>query len=400
MKKVKTILFTLVMILVVFGVIVAILRWKSLERTKKLEREVQVIERVLDTSKKISQKWEEGATSSEWKDIGKYCPDLQLKDIVDISYSKCNSEFLNCYLENNSSLGIIKNSKGKYYSVLSRQNSLEENISAFSLRVQVKLDDSVYNIDLEDTCRDTYLPRKSYGYKTKTSPKRKFDWTWDNFNRNIYVDKFLVTNREVNEWIETLGLNIEKKFPLERPSVFLSLDEMKKYCAFKGKSLASAQVVEAASFYPSGSSDKAGRTLIRYDYPWTRRSGDSFLFKMKRDSDLPLTKFDCEKAYVQDCFEVTPFISHMTKSSSWSGIFQVMGGPFEAYENSLEPKENLRASSFYFPAQSSVHMLGEKLYWDGVAHLDKNIDWKKEKPSGVDGRSLEIGFRCMRNMYE
>ncbi len=400
MKKVKTVLFTLLMITVVFGVIMAFFRWKSIQSIRELDREVQVIDEVIKSSKKISQKWVEGASSSEWNNIDKYCPQLNLKDKVDISYSQCNSIFLNCFLKNNKNLNAMSVSANKYYSLVSRQKSLEEGIANFATRVTLQYGHEKFNLDLEDICRDTYLPPKSYGYKTEDSPKRRFSWTWDNFNRNIFIDKFLVTNREVNEWIDTLNLKIEKRFPLERPSVFLSLKDMKSFCGFKGKKLATAQAVEAASFYPSGSSDKAGRTLIRYDYPWTRRNSESFLYKIKKDPELSLTKFDCEKSYVQDCFEVTPFVTHMTKSSSWSGIFQVMGGPFEAYENNIESRRNLRASSFYFPVESDFHVLGEKIYWDGLAHLDKNIDWGKEKPIGVDGRSLEIGFRCMRNVYE
>lgn len=400
MKKVKTILFTLLLVLFVFGAIVAFLRWNAVKTTTKLEKEVQVIDQVINSSRKISQKWIEGASNNEWKEIEKFCPELNLKDKVDISYSQCNSTFLNCYLKNNKSIKFEEYAPGIFYTPVTRQKSLEKGISIFSIRVGIKSMGETYNIDLEDTCRDTYLPQKSYGYKTENSPIRKFSWTWDNFNKHIFVDKFLITNREVNEWIDTLDLKIEKRFPLERPSSLLSLEEMKSFCAFRGKRLASAQVVEAASFYPSGSSEKAGRTLIRYDYPWTRRKSESFLYKVKKDPELSLTKFDCEKTYVQNCFEVTPFVTHMTKSSSWSGIFQVMGGPFEAYENNLESRRNLRASSFYFPVESDVHKLGEKLYWDGLAHLDKNIDWKKEKPMGVDGRSLEIGFRCMRNSYE
>lgn len=385
---------------IVFGVIVAFLRWNNVQSFKKLEREVQVMDQVIKVSKVISKKWKEGASTKEWSDIENFCPDLNLQDKVDISYSQCNSDFLNCFLRANKNLKAKKLSSGKYYSLVSRQNSLEEGIAVFATRVTLTGDEKEYNVDLEDVCRDTYLPQKSYGYKTTKSPKRKFSWTWDNYNRHIFVDKFLITNREVNEWIDTMGLSIEKKLPPERPSAFLSLEEMENFCAFKGKRLASAQVVEAASFYPSGSSDRAGRTLIRYDYPWTRRNSDTFLYKLKKDSELLLTKFDCEKAYVRNCFEITPFITHMTKSSSWSGIFQIMGGPFEAYSNRLESKRNLRASSFYFPVESDVHVLGEKLFWDGLAHLDKNIDWLKDKPVGVDGRSLEIGFRCMRNAYE
>ncbi|OUR93494.1 hypothetical protein A9Q84_18650 [Halobacteriovorax marinus] len=396
MKKVKTVLFTLLLTLTVFGVIVASFKWTNWKKLNKLDKDVQVISKINVFSETLIKKWEQGASAKEWPSIKNSCPELGIKGNVDPSYSKCNSTYLNCVLKKQKEFNILQSKEGLLYSVVSRASSLEEDIPHYFLRILLEVDGDLFNIDLEDICRDVYLPQKIYGYKVKKDTKRKFSWVWDNFNRNIFIDKFLVTNREVNEWITTTNQNLEKHSPNERPAVFLKKDKMHQYCAFKGKILASAQVLEAASFYPSLSSVKPGSTLIRYDYPWVRRNKKSFLYNLLMNKDITLSKENCKRAYVQDCFEITPFFNHMTKSSSWSGIFEILGGPFETFENNLETDRNLRASSFYFPGNHSVHKIGEKLSWDGVAHLDKNIEWGSEKPVGVGGRSLEIGFRCMK----
>ena len=344
---------------------------------------------VIEIINTLKFEWEHARLDSENK-----CKKLSY---VDEQYYQCFPEYMQCLLENK----LVKVQIDGRLTPLEAKRSYSYHqmptYRYYDFVISPEGKSQKLQLSFVDSCQEIYVPQRYYPFMAN---KRAATISWDNFNRDIFVDKFLITNREVNEWIDTMGLSIEKKLPPERPSAFLSLEEMENFCAFKGKRLASAQVVEAASFYPSGSSDRAGRTLIRYDYPWTRRNSDTFLYKLKKDSELLLTKFDCEKAYVRNCFEITPFITHMTKSSSWSGIFQIMGGPFEAYSNRLESKRNLRASSFYFPVESDVHVLGEKLFWDGLAHLDKNIDWLKDKPVGVDGRSLEIGFRCMRNAYE
>jgi len=398
MKKVKTVLFTSLFTFTILGVIVATIKWKNSNFINKLDQDIQVISKISTFSSYLIKKWEAGASSKEWLEINNSCPELDLKGQVDASYSKCNSTYLNCVLKKQRDFAFIKSPDGNFYEVVSRATSLEKDITHYLIRVSILERGEVYNIDLEDICRDVYLPQKVYGYKVKNDKKRKFSWVWDNFNRNIFIDKFMVTNREVNEWISTTGQNLEKHFPSERPSVLLNKDQMKNYCGYRGKVIASAQVLEAASFYPSLASDRPGSTLIRYDYPWVRRNKNSFLYSLLKEKEVTLTKENCKRAYVQDCFEITPFLNHMTKSSSWSGIFEILGGPFETFENDLEEKRNLRASSFYFPGKSPVHKLGEKLYWDGLAHLDKNIEWEENKPLGVSGRSLEIGFRCMQNV--
>jgi hypothetical protein len=396
MKKVKTALFTLLLIAGVFGAILAFLRFKNVQKVKQFETQAKSIKELRKISSRLLKKWKDGATVKQWKNIQQFCPDLKIKTKVDSSFSRCNATFFNC---------VLKKEKYKFkdygnrelYKVLSRQNSLEVGIPHFSIRTTIQMHKEEYHLDFEDSCRDVYLPQKNYGYRTEEKKRgRKFTWTWDNFDKNIFIDKFLVTNREVNEWIATMKKDIEKFTPPENPSVYLTKDQMKDYCHFKGKTLASAQVLEAASFYPTAGSDLPGGVLLMNDYPWTRRKSESFLYRLSKPKfEHVLKKEDCKRAYTRDCFEVMPFVNHKTTSSSWSGIFQTLGGPFEAIVNSYE-KINLRASSFYFEGKTPVHKVGKKLYWDGIAHLDKNIEWKGMKPSGVTGQSLEIGFRCMK----
>ncbi|WP_127716471.1 hypothetical protein [Halobacteriovorax sp. HLS] len=395
MKKVKTVLFTLLFVLGVFGVILATMRFKNHAELKSLKNEVGSIRKLERISKKLLAKWTLGANDEEWKIAQKSCLDLKIKDGVDSTYSRCNALYFNCYLKDQD-YELKEYEKGKFYKIISRQTSLESNIPHFAVRVSLKLSNKYYDLDFEDSCRDVYLPQKNYGYKTKKTTRNKFLWTWDNMNKNIFLDKFLVSNREVNEWIETTKQDIEKKFPLERPASSLTKKEMKKYCEFKGKTLASAKVVEAATFYPSAGSDLPGGLLLKYDYPWTRRKKDSFLYQLSEGKEIELTKDHCERTYVRDCFELTPYVNNKTSSSSWAGIFQTLGGVFETYDNTIESQRNMRASSFYFDARNKVHRVGEKIYWDGLANLDKNIEWGDHKPDGVSGRSLEIGFRCMK----
>jgi hypothetical protein len=400
MKKVKTALFTLLLVVAVFGAILAIFRYQNIKNLKKIESQVESISELRKISSKLLRKWTNGASDEEWKSINNYCPELKIKSNVDSTYSRCNATFFNCYLKKNKNT-FKEYENEKLYKVISRKTSLEKYIPHFSIRTSISLSGEVYNIDLEDSCRDTYLPKQIYGYKNlvknkKKSRSRKFSWTWDNKNQDIFIDKFLVTNREVNEWISTTGKDLEKRYPLERVSVNLSKDKMEEYCRFKGKQLASAKVLEAATFYPTAGSYIAGGVLLRNDYPWTRRKKESFLYSLKKKKDIKITKEDCSRSYVRDCFDITPFVNHKTSSSTWVGIFQTLGSEFEVFTNSIEKNRNMRASSFYFDGESDVHRVGEKIYWDGVAHLDKNIDWYNNKPSGVNGRSLEIGFRCMK----
>lgn len=402
MKKVKTALFTLLFVIGVFGVIMAIFRYRNIQKLNKVRTQVESIAKLKLISSNFLKKWTSGATDLEWGDIKKYCPELKIKSNVDSTYSRCNSTFFNCYLKNQKySLKEIQ--KDVFYKVISRQNSIEKFIPHYSIRTSIFLGNDYYNIDLEDSCRDVYLPKQNYGYKItqkKKSRNRKFSWTWDNKTQDIFLDKFLATNREINEWIEVTSQDIEKHYPEERTSVDLTVDKMKKYCQFRGKKLASAKVLEAATFYPTAGSFLPGGVLLRNDYPWTRRKKESFLYALNKNKEIDITKENCFRAYTRDCFDITTFVNHKTSGSTWAGIFQTLGGEFEAYENSIEKNKNLRASSFYYDGQNDVHKIGEKLYWDGLANLDKNIDWFNNKPPGVSGRSLEIGFRCMKYVQD
>ena len=398
MKKVKTVLFTLILVVGVFGVTLAFFRYQNVQSLNKIRTQVKSIKKLRKISSKLLKMWTSGASDSEWKEINTYCPELNVKSNVDSTYSRCNTTFFNCYLKKQK-YSLKEFNKETFYKIVSRQTSLERFIPHYSVRTSILLGDDYYNIDLEDSCRDVYLPKQIYGYKfanTKPTKSRKFTWTWDNKTQDIFIDKFLATNLEVNQWISTTKQNLEKHFPQERASVNLTKNKMKEYCEFKGKRLASATVIEAATFYPTAGSYLPGGVLLRNDYPWTRRKKESFLYALSIKKEIDLTKEDCSRAYTRDCFEVTPFVTHQTSSSTWAGIFQTLGGEFEVYQNSLEKKRNLRASSFYFEGENKVQKIGEKIYWDGQAHLDKNIDWSNNKPSGVSGRSLEIGFRCMK----
>ncbi len=62
-------------------------------------------------------------------------------------------------------------------------------------------------LKLLNTCRDTYLPQKKY----TAGPKHNNAFEWDNAGRLFYIDKFYVTNRDIDEWFQRTGITSEIK---------------------------------------------------------------------------------------------------------------------------------------------------------------------------------------------
>ena len=87
--------------------------------------------------------------------------------------------------------------------------------------------------------------------------------------------------------------------------------------------------------------------------------------------------------------------SYARKSSSWIGIFQVMGGFPQYLEPGIYQEENIFLSSKYFDNNSNWHRLGRRSYWSGKGFQDKDFS-KDIMPSNID--EMGVGFRCMRTV--
>jgi len=233
---------------------------------------------------------------------------------------------------------------------------------------------------LTDTCRDTFLPQRIYAY-SKVKDKRDEGFIWDNFDRNIFIDKFYVSNRQVNEWKILKGEsdkieNNREKWPWP---ALLSLKDQKKYCEFFGKRLLEAKLFDAATMSPSDLKETKPQKMYRPETPWQRDLSKSFLGVARINSDYQLTPLDCQLAEVEGCQE--KFFS--TDSATWMGIHFGLGFYPESFQNFIEPKKNIKMSSrFYHPA-STWHELGTLSSW-----------------KGDQTESLPVAFRCYEEVIE
>ena len=229
-------------------------------------------------------------------------------------------------------------------------------------------------IILTDTCRDTYLPQRIYGYGV---PQDKSDegFIWDNFGRNLFIDKFYVTNRQVNEWriLSGQSLKVEldrKKWP--KPAL-LSLSEQIEYCTFYGKRLLEAKIFDAAVMSPLELKNSTPDKVDRSETPWQRDISKTFLGVSRINQDYQLTPLDCELAQVKGC-EARYFT---TDSVTWMGFHYPLGFYPESFQNFIEPSKNLKMSSRFYEPSSHWHELGNLTTW--------NFQIKN---------SLEVAFRC------
>jgi hypothetical protein len=218
------------------------------------------------------------------------------------------------------------------------------------------------------------LPQRIYGYG-KVRDSKENDFVWDNFNRNIFIDRFYVTNRQVNEWRilngESGKLELDRtKWPLP---ALISLNEQRSYCHFYGKRLLEAKLFDAASMSPSDIKNTLPDRVFRPDTPWQRDIGKSFLGTARVNPDYQLTPLDCQLAQVKGCPE-----NHFSNdSATWMGFNYSLGFYPESLQNFIEPSKNLKLSSKFLPASSEWHELG------------KLSEWK-----GMQSEAMPVAFRC------
>jgi hypothetical protein len=215
---------------------------------------------------------------------------------------------------------------------------------------------------LTDTCRDVYLPERIYPYG-KYEAKKGEGVIWDNFGRRLFLDKFYVSNQQVNVW---KMLNGRKDIELDRKKwpmpALLNLPEQKAYCSFWGKRLLDAKLFDAASMTPVDQKMSKPDRVARPQTPWQRDLSKTFLGMARINEDYQLTPLDCVLAQVEGCSERY----YSTDSVTWMGMNFSLGFYPESLNNTIEPEKNLKASSRFHPPSSELHELGIRTNWDGI----------------------------------
>jgi hypothetical protein len=339
---------------------------------------------ILSAQPKIQKLWEEG--DRYIKKSGLNCPQEIIFDTkVGRSYYQCQPHFWQCYwsggVKKDPSLKIdlfgqsfhlrakpsfaplsALSSEPRYYEIL--KGPYEGLNFHYGMLVEFTIDevpDLTWPMILTDTCRDVYLPERIYPYG-KAEAKNGEGFIWDNFDRKIFLDKFYVSNQQVNVW---KILNNRKDLELNRSNwhrpALLNLNDQKAYCSFWGKRLLEAKLFDAASMTPIDQKDAKPERVARPQTPWQRDLSKTFLGMARINEDYQLTPLDCVLAQVQGCHERY----YSTDSVTWMGMNYTLGFYPESLNNTLEPVKNLKTSSRFEPPESVVHELGVRSHWDG-----------------------------------
>lgn len=350
--------------------------------------------RLLENSAEIHRLWNEGEDSREWTMEKSEClKHFEISSKFDESLMRCNPMLLVCNNLFNKKIDyhFVKmnvNNVEKYYRYITKSNSSHVGItqSGFLFTIEDNKTNKKLNLLLEDQCHEVFLQNRIFAYGEEITGKNSDDYRFDNFSQNIYIDQHLVTNAEVNEWINfgnqdfTKGLLVKNGDELLMPATNLTYAQMENYCSFKGKQLLLAHYFDAATFLPMDLSDILPKKNNRSPYYWTKKRSEF--------------KADCNLFYAEECSLKRPYYLNST-DPSWSGLKDSMGGVFEAFRNPIDSESNLKASSFYFKFNSPWHRLGFRAAWDGEGFDLRNFDFKGINPEGsVD--KFKVGFRCMR----
>ncbi len=375
-------------------------RPKSLVKAKRPETPEKLFTQVIEAAKpKIQKLWEQG--DRFFPKGGVKCEQEILHDnSIGRSYYQCNPHFWQCYWQGGvvESPGIEIDLFGQTFQVMARPSfdpiqvlspnprfmeAFHRNSPGLDLFYGYKIEISVSGIQglsqpmiLTDTCRDTFLPQRVYGYS-----KDDEGLMWDNFDRNIFIDKFYVTNRQVNEW--RLLKNETSKIVTDRKKwahpALLTKNDQTDYCAYFGKRVLEAKLMDAASMSPPDMKDPLPLKISRPDTPWQRDLSKSFLGMSRINPDYQLTPLDCQLAQVQGCH--LKYFS--TDSATWMGFHYSLGFYPESVVNNIDPKLNAKMSSRFHAPASHWHQLGNYSSWDGE-----------------QTEALPVAFRCYEEVIQ
>ena len=362
----------------------AVFLWPQQKPEQKTPEEVFHL-----ASLNIHTRWSKGDDRGEWREGKLTCEGILGKpEGTHPHYLRCNPNFLSCWYRYHNE---IVHHRGQRYSLKIRFPT--DGRLPFTRREGALLGEiegaggEKYKISLLDTCSEVWLPQGYYGYGQYSSPEK--DWRWDNIGRNIFVDKFLVSWRDIWEWGRYEGTLPVSTFPA--PADGLTLEQMENYCVDKGKQLMESHVFDAATFHPGDINALTPEVNIRGNYPWTSKR-----MVLEESEDFP--SGICLRLLSRECFAREGYQNFSSRSIGWTGISQVLGGLMEVQRNPLHPNKNMMLSSFYYPYYSPANQLARRGWWDGEGNRYADFNFRGYSPES--GSSFKVGFRCMRKVGE
>lgn len=284
--------------------------------------------------------------------------DCGLPAEVGRSYLECSAEGWQCLWNKVSHLDVEY--AGKKYqlkstgktSFLRREAQGIENKTGYVAEIQIPELDIVQKVFLPKTCHEMYLPQRSYAYGEVSDPRDQ-GIIWDNAGKLIFIDKFYVSERDVQEWKKYQGEKFKSETPW-KPAKLQESDQI-KFCHFHGKKRLMAHYFDASQMSPVDLKTPFPHTIVRPDTPWQRDYNRTFLAKASKEGFQPSLK-DCSLAQVGGCKESY----FMSDSVSWMGVAFGLGFEEELFYNPFHPELNLKRSSKLLHASSHWHKLGRR----------------------------------------
>lgn len=393
-----------ILLLLILAVLGGVGHYYYGQRLQRIDGQLQAQTILLKGVQKISDIWNQAP--------GQFaCGELKKLVDVDLSYFKNNPDYLNCFLSKGKILVRHRDKEfyvmakrfpsGRYYRVVTHENDDRPMIPNYGVEVELMVEGAPKGLSLafilEPQNSEVYLPQRVYGFGPFVE---KGDWRFDTFGRHIFIDKFMVSFRDIAEWVyfaKDKNLVSKVKFPTNqtewvKPASGLTIEQMTSFCAFRGKQLLPAHLYDAATFFPPDQEDLRPAKIVRGPYPWTYQRRMIFTNEESFESSW------CSKIYSASCIGQAGFDFFDTRSNSWIGLSQVLGGYMEYLPNTIQKGKNIKASSFYFDFRSPWHQLGMRASWDGEAWAYRNFDWSGgDEPVG-EYQLYKTGFRCMREV--
>jgi hypothetical protein len=416
MQKVKKLLFLYLSLLAIICAIVYFFSWTQSSSTPTDLKTSTSSHALIQAATEIEQYWQSGLWPNELRE----CTSLiELLDYLDKKefkkerYLQCEPLALACYLESiqKQASTILtadrvewnihsRSVEGDQAAVIRYHEDREVNEASKLIFFELfePKNKITHLFSLEDSCLDRRLREDLHPYGEQRSTGQ--DFIWDNRNRALYVDRFLVSKGDFYDWV--FQQNQSHPFPkADKPEGlqrFLIADRVplewqRRYCEAHGKTLLQSHVADAASFYPAQLESDQIMIYPRGPYPQGRRKLDSYLGEILTNEveDIDTSRL-CHEVFTEECLKEHEYLlARLPFGLSSQGMEQVLGGMPESTMNKIEPLSRVHLSSIYFSYKSDVHRLGKRFQWDGESFKSSSFNLAQELPE-----QLGIGFRCMK----
>lgn len=331
--------------------------------------------------KALKERWELGDIEELYGTSKFKCLDIpNMVEGLSGEFLNCNPYYFRCVLLNN-----LKGVSSKFKAgELSFYLKSAESFKSFpNKKIQFKLEakgGGEISIQLDNTCKDTYLPKAVYS----AGPKG-FEFWWDNIGQDIFIDRNYVSNFDIYLWKKTsdelrpvkVNANI---WPLA--STNLSLEEREEYCKSTGGKLLQSRFFDASTFLPT---ETVNDFTYKYRFPWGRREqgGDK------------VDHITCEKNFIKGCSDIRDLYAYSSVGVSWMGIRHSLGSYMEVFINKFKPGANLKVSNLKTNMMDYWNENGLRAFWKGGFLEDSFVLEEQYSSKNEPSELVGVAFRCM-----